>query len=286
MPTAVHLPVMTANPIRPRLGSFPLMLLLLLLLAVVGQRNSTAQVDDAVKAISAPAPSVPSARFEVATIKPSPVDSTSGNIRLGGHQVILEYKTIEEIVELAYQVHGEEVVGGPVWFRTQHFDISGVPDFDAVPDLPQLQEMLKDLLVARCGLTLHREQKEIPVYVLSVDEKGPRLSQSSAPAQGSPTQTGGHQGGERVRTFKNNSISDFILGMQTFMDRPIIDKTGLTGHYDFKLTWSPDDSSAGQDNAGPDLFTALREQLGLKLKAEHGRAEILVVDAVQAPSAN
>ena len=276
---------MRANSIRLITHNQAVALLTVLLTSSIGQGNAQAQIANG--GTTGPSQQqTMAARFEVATIKPSLVTSASGNIRLGGHQVTLENKTIVEVVELAYQVHGGDIVGGPTWFRNQRFDIVGQPGFDAVPNLLQLQEMLKDLLVTRCGLTLHHEQKERPVYVLSIDEKGSKLSQSASSTTGLPTQTGGHEGSNRIRTFQSNSIPDFILGMQGFVDRPLVDKTGLSGHYDFKLKWSPEDISTGSEGTEPELFTAMREQLGLKVKSEREPIEVLVIDAIRQPGAN
>jgi uncharacterized protein (TIGR03435 family) len=171
-------------------------------------------------------------QFEVATIKPSLANSQGGDIVLGAHQVLLKNKTLEEVFEAAYQVHGAEVIGGPSWFRTQRYDIVGQPEFEGAPNLQQLQEMLQELLAVRCGLMLHREKRGIPVYRLTVEEKGAKLPKSSEPPGSSPLQVGGHQGSQVTRTFKNNSMADFVLGMQGFMDRPIVDATGLVGRFD------------------------------------------------------
>ncbi len=128
---------MKAHLIRP--FARILLFCILLIASIAGQPEAAAQVANTGKAVGAPAQPSSPARFEVATIKPSSAASTSGNIRLGGHQVILENKTIEEVLELAYQVHAEEIVGGPTWLRSQHFNIAGEPNFDAVPNLHQLQ---------------------------------------------------------------------------------------------------------------------------------------------------
>jgi uncharacterized protein (TIGR03435 family) len=81
-------------------------------------------------------------------------------------------------------------------------------------------------------------------------------------------------------------MSDFALGMQAFLDRPVVDETGLTGRYNFVLKWTPDESNTSDPNAPPGIFTAVQQQLGLKLEPTKGPADILVIDRVEMPSPN
>ena len=151
---------------------------------------------------------------------------------------------------------------------------------------PLHQELSK---VDRFQLRFHRSQAEIPVYVLSDAPGGAKLQASQGDPNGLPGMGFGRGLGD-LHTF-NVSIADFInfMNRNAGLDRPIVDQTGLSGRYDFKLSWTPDDIQAGQPEAehpAPPLFTALQEQLGLKLSATKTTTEIYVVEHIEKPSAN
>jgi uncharacterized protein (TIGR03435 family) len=112
------------------------------------------------------------------------------------------------------------------------------------------------------------------------------MAKSQDTANGLPTQSGSGSGGQQARKFTNNSMSDFALGMQAFMDRPVVDKTGLAGRYDFILKWTPDESNTNDANAAPGIFTAVQEQLGLKLEPAKGPTDVLMIDHIDERSEN
>ncbi len=146
--------------------------------------------------------------------------------------------------------------------------------------------MLQNLLASRFDLTIHREKRELSIYAITVAKGGPRLTKSPSGSNGLPTQSGHGTGGEGIRRFTNNSMSDFALGMQALLDKPIVDETGLTGRYDFVLKWTPDESNTNDPNAPPGIFTAVQEQLGLKLEPTKGPTDVLVIDHIERPSEN
>jgi uncharacterized protein (TIGR03435 family) len=155
--------------------------------------------------------------------------------------------------------------------------------------------MLQKLLADRFKLVGHQERKELSVYIVSVAKGGQRLTPSESDPNGLPGLFFGALGKLSAR---NATIVDFGRIMQnTALDRPVIDQTGLTGRYDFMLDWVPDEfqfadvrGSAGpgiqQNKDGVDLFTAVQQQLGLKLEATKAPADVLVIDRVEKPSAN
>jgi uncharacterized protein (TIGR03435 family) len=199
---------------------------------------------------------------------------------------VIEGQTVNDLISFAYAVHRKQIIDGPAWLETERFDIDGQADIPGVANLHQIQEMLQNLLRDRFDLKLHRDKRDLSIYAIKVAKGGPKLAQSTANTYGLPTQSGHGQGGQQQRKFTNNSMSDFALGMQNYMDRPVVDETALPGRYDFTLKWTPDNVPTNEPGAAPGIFTAIQEQLGLKLEATKGPADVLVIDHIERPSAN
>ncbi len=222
--------------------------------------------------------------FLVATIKPSDPKATDGWGFPGeGHQVSCVNTTVATILQVAYGVHAKQILGGPEWVGKDRYDVSGIPDVAGVPDLRQTQEMFQKLLAERFHLSFHRETRVMPIYALTVAKGGPLLKIAD-PREELNTGNSG-SGGERTLKFTNMSMPDFALNMNFYEDRPVIDETSLAGRYDFTLRWADEVSREGV-GAPPSIFTAIREQLGLRMDAVKGPAEVLVVDRVERPSEN
>ena len=266
-------------------------ILLAVALAIPAARRATAQQNKKVATQQSTVPASPMAAdahpsFEVATIKPADPNESNGNFIVGSHRIYIQNQTIESLLTFAYAMHQNQIVDGPAWLDTQKYDIFGQADGEGVPDLHQIQEMLQSLLASRFGLKVHREKRELSIYAITVAKGGPRLAKSASGSNGLPTQSGSGTGGERIRTFTNNSMSDFALGMQAYLDRPVVDETGFAGRYDFVLKWTPGESSTNDPNASPGIFTAVQEQLGLKLEPTKGPTDVLVIDHIEKPSEN
>jgi uncharacterized protein (TIGR03435 family) len=223
--------------------------------------------------------------FEVAAIKPSDPNESTNGFRAEGRHIFIMNQTLMKMVTFAYGVQQSQVIGGPEWASTVRYDIDGVPDVEGGPNIKQLREMIQKLLSDRFGLTFHRETRELPVYAISVAKGGAKLT-SAADPNGVSGESGLQHGTELTMRFTNSSIADLALNMQLVMDRPIVDRTGLAGTYDFKLRYTIDETRATDPNAPPGLFTAIQEQLGLKLEAVKAPTQVLVVDKVEQPSAN
>ena len=234
---------------------------------------------------ASPSTNVPLA-FEVATIKPSDQSLSRGTyFRVEGHHVLAVNVSLFDLLSLAYEVHPKQVVNGPKWLETSKYDIDGVPTFEGRPTHDQQRQMFQRLLADRFHLTFDYEQRELSVYALSLDKGGPKLTPTSRqPTDG----TNFSYTNEIVLTVKNASMATFADGMQaSFLDRPVVDHTGLTGRYDFTLKWTPDDSPARDaPDAPPDLYGAIKEQLGLRLVPTKANAKALVIDHVEVPSSN
>jgi uncharacterized protein (TIGR03435 family) len=217
-------------------------------------------------------------QFEVATIKPAPgrVDGRL-SMRMSVSKGRLNYTNVSlrDVVKAAYQV-AEDQVAGPEWIDVERFSIAAkLPDGSASGEVPR---MLQALLAERFKLALHRETREMPAYWLTVAKNGNKLKQTES--------AGGLSiGDDRVRHHISGRVT-----MESFADfltqrlkRPVLDKTGMTGPFEVALEWVTDDPEA----SGPSLFTALQEQMGLKLEAHKGPREILVIDrAEKAPTEN
>jgi uncharacterized protein (TIGR03435 family) len=224
--------------------------------------------------------------FEVAAIKPSNPNDTGDGFHLDGRQIYIENQTLEKLLLFAYGVHPKQVVDGPEWLATERYDIKGVPDAPGQPSLKQMQEMVQKLLADRFALKFHREQRELSVYAITVAKGEPKLTKNTTNPDGQMDENGSGSGTSTSLKFTNTSMSEFGMVMQFMGDRPMVDRTGLAGRYDFVLRYTYDETKVTDPNAPPGLFTAIQEQLGLKLDAVKAPAEVLVVDKVERPSAN
>jgi len=224
--------------------------------------------------------------FEVATIKPSDPASEIDAFSANGRHVSSTNQSLSKILAAAYGVHMKQIVNGPSWLGTDRYDINGLADVEGEPSMKQMQEMFAKLLVDRCKLTFHKEKRELSVYVVTVGKSGAKLKASTGDPNGRPDLNSNQHGTQLTMNITNTSMANFAFVMQFFVDRPMVDQTGLEGKYDFSLRWTVDESGASDPNAAPGLFTAVQEQLGLKLEAVKAPADVLVIDKVERPSAN
>ena len=223
--------------------------------------------------------------FEVASIKLSDPESHRQGFSTEGHRVTLHGETVTAMMMFAYGIHHKQIVGSPEWAGNDRYDVSGVADAEGEPDTKQLQEMVQKLLVDRFGLKFHHEQRELSYYAIAVAKGGPKIAKS-ADQDGNSDQTGNGSSKQMEMKFTNNSMPEFALGMTFFEDRPVVDETGLKGKYDFTLRWQPNETATNEEGAPPLLFTAIEEQLGLKLEPKRGMVDVMVVDKVERPSEN
>jgi uncharacterized protein (TIGR03435 family) len=225
--------------------------------------------------------------FEVASIKPSTGDPNHSGFTFEGDRFIIQNESVFRLINLAFQVHRNQIVGAPNWVRENAYDIYGKPDVEGEPNLLQQEEMIQKLLADRFKLRFHREQRELPVYAIRIDKGGPKLAPAADPDALALEQGNGH-GYETTQTYTNNSMKDFARWLQFFLDRPAIDQTNLTGRYDFRLnyTYGTIESTSTDPNAPPGLFTAIREQLGLRLEPTKALVDVFVIDHIEGPSAN
>jgi uncharacterized protein (TIGR03435 family) len=185
--------------------------------------------------------------------------------------------TLKACITWAYRVTDAEVAGPP-WLTDERFDIvarteSGKPQ----------PEMMQALLAERFKLVVHRESKELTVYSLVVAKNGPKLKRVD-PGEGDTTSRRGHLTATRTSM---HGLARFLGGPNVRLGRPVMDKTGLDGVFDFELTWTPEGSKDEKADAPPSIFVALQEQLGLKLESQKAPVDVLVVDHIEkAPTEN
>jgi uncharacterized protein (TIGR03435 family) len=243
--------------------------------------------------------------FEVASIKPAAEHADGMWIRsTPGGRVTVTNMTLKQLIVSGWQVLPSQISGGPQWVDSARYDISAKAEKSFEEgDLPL---MIQSLLADRFQLKIRREMKELPTYALVLANKGGKLGSGlteSKPGSCTPADTSkpppipkpGKQpaigcGGVavRLRGFAGESvpISRFAWLLSRVLGRVVIDRTGLTGNFDVNLEWTLDDIQAASDGTGPSIFTAVQDQLGLKLESQKGPVEILIVERAEKPSEN
>ncbi|MGD0798053.1 MAG: TIGR03435 family protein [Acidobacteriaceae bacterium] len=222
--------------------------------------------------------------FEVAVIEPADVNDHNQGFRLDGHRISIEGSTMTSLICFAYSIQKSQIVGAPGWFDEQGWNIDGVPDAEGKPSWHQYRRMLQKLLSTRFGLAIHPDKRELSVYALMVAKGGAKLEKSKSDPDALSDQSGHGVGTAQSMKFTNDSMTDFAQTMQLMVDRPVVDQTNLSGRYDFSLLWTPDVMRATEPDAPPGLFTAVQEQLGLKLEAVHAATDVFVIDAATRPT--
>jgi len=250
--------------------------------------------------------------FEVASIKPANPDTPGSMIQfMPGGGLRMTGVPLRAMITFAYDVRDFQISGGPGWVGTERFDVMARAEHAAPSDSPddfakmtddqrktardQMAERLRALLADRFQLEVHKETKDQPIYALVVSKNGAKLKEANAAVgarQGMSMNRGRMEGFAAPMEMLSNILSNT-------MGRPVVDKTGLTGKYEFVLEWTPE---AGADAraqgfgdgitepapapGGPSIFTALQEQLGLRLESQKGPVPNIVIDRAEKPSEN
>jgi uncharacterized protein (TIGR03435 family) len=230
--------------------------------------------------------------WDVVTVKPSDSDDTSSGFQVHGRQIFMERESVESMVGFGYGIHAKQIAGAPDWAMTERWNIEGVPNVPGQPNMKQYETLVRKLLAERFGLKVHTETRELPVYALRVAKDGAATNgkgivKTAADPNGVLDMHDRINGGQRRIQVTNGSIADIALVLKFYTDRPLVDQTGLKGRYDFQLAWTFDETRAPTDgSAAPSLFTAVQEDMGLKLEPAKAPADVLVVDKVERPGAN
>ena len=269
-------------------------------------------------------PGTPKPAFEVASIKPAAPDQRGVAIRPGANGGLnINNMPLKEMITFAWRIQPYQISGAPPWIESARYDITTKPDHK--PNFDELLLMLQSLLEDRFQLKTHSETRDLPIYALVLANKdgklGPQLTETKEggctvfdPNKPPPPPTdpgkppvlgcgGMFMGPDRLGA-AGIEIGRVVPMLARMLERTIIDKTGLTAKYDIQLHWTPDPSQMMQgpfgggppppgapapppiDPNGPSIFTALQEQLGLKLESQKGPVEMLVIDHVEKPSEN
>jgi uncharacterized protein (TIGR03435 family) len=239
--------------------------------------------------------------FEVASVRlnKSGIRGGSMDFSKGGERFTATNMPLGAFVLLAYNLTVRQL-SGPGAFLSEKYDIVAKAEHAVSPE--EMLRMLQTLLVERFKLVVRHETKEVAVFALTIGKGGPKLRQSDAPESGGaafriPSRAGGIEPRSGHLIFKGESMSDFAWALSRTAgigDRVVVDNTGLKGNYDFELTFErdsalPPGADAGEPASrrlGPSLFSALQEQLGLKLESTKAPVEFLIIDRVERPSEN
>ena len=234
--------------------------------------------------------------FEVATIKPAQTNNSGWRLNPTPDGYTARNVSLLKFVGEAYGIFDAKLItGGPSWIDNDKFDLEAKFDASSIhgaKDLTYRQraDMLQPLLADRFHLKVHHETKLFPVFNLVLAKGGPELHQTK-PEDIDSMGTGvtchilRNGGGYTKRQDCAVKSLEDLLRYET--GRTVIDKTGLTAHYDFELRWTPENTPADSPNAsGPSIFTAVQEQLGLKLEPATAPLDVLVIDSAEKPSEN
>ena len=283
----------------------------LTLMAAISQADSAYGNAQSLHATNAPVPA-----FEVAAIRPSRADGGFENYQLSSARFHAENVPLTALIRFAFDIRSDDQLPKePAWITQEKFDIDAkVDDSDVeamgklLPDqkLERYRLMMQALLEERFKLKVSSHMKELPVYALIVTKSGAKLTASTvspeAIAGRVPILAGGSKGELHASSVSMALFTQWLSGREDTENRVVIDATGLKGGFDFTLHWTPENAHveqlheagaaqgaanlSSQDSSGLSIFTALQEQLGLKLESRKAPVEVLIIDHVELPSQN
>ncbi|MGA3240279.1 MAG: TIGR03435 family protein [Bryobacteraceae bacterium] len=238
--------------------------------------------------------SAPAQTFEVASVKPSDPNARGGRISFPNGTFTAIGITARNCITLAYDIPSYQLAGGPGWIGDQHYDIVAKMSAGAVkaprdPErMPQMRAALQALLADRFQLVIRRETRMIPGYALVVAKNGFKLKKTADEGHADFSSNRGKLTAHQI------SMELLARNLSGNLSSPVVDMTGIKGVYDLTLEWTPDEvqspvkagGEATEPAVGPSIFTALQEQLGLKLEIQKTPIEMLVIDRIEKPAAN
>lgn len=241
------------------------------------------------------------AKFDVVSIRLSDPSINTENLNYGQGQIVAKGITLGFLIQSAYGIRDFQLAGLPRELVSEKYDITAKMDDPSKESSwdgsdPALQKdkqklyqlRLQAVLADRFHLKLHAVTKSVPVFALVIGKKGPILQKTSV--EEGNMEEGGYmrmhilEKEDQIEA-KDMKMSDFTDELSHVLSRMVLDRTGLTDRYDFVLKWTPDEDRDA-DATGPSLYTALQEQLGLKLESQNGPVNVYVVDHIEKPSPN
>jgi uncharacterized protein (TIGR03435 family) len=247
--------------------------------------------------------------FEVSTVKPSKTDNPNSRFDFRPRQISAENLPVMYLVQYAYNLSSgsdDQIIGAPGWLRSARFDIVANEDDATITELSKMSDdertatvrlMLQALLADRFHLKIHHETRPLPVIVLTLanpaSTNDPKLTPAPAPSTVHDW-SGLHNDGPghiEARGIPLTLLVSMLANQPEIAGRLVLDQTHLTGNYNFTLSWTPQQLAETTDNgsstpAGPSLFAALPEQLGLKLKSTKAPIDVVVIDHIDPPTPN
>lgn len=235
-------------------------------------------------------------QFDAVLIKPSAPDARGGGFNLSPGHLNAKNQTLRDLVEFAWDVKDYQVSGEPSWAESAHYEV--LATFPASTSKADRARMMQAMLADRFGLVVRQDSKEVSGYAIVTGKSGPKLH---SPGNEEPGMMMGRSRatGQRTLTATGQTMANLASILSDIMGRPVEDRTGVAGKFDFSMAWTPDAVDGGtgatggkalpppdNNEPGPTIFTALQETLGLKLESAKVTVPVVVIEKTEKPSAN
>jgi uncharacterized protein (TIGR03435 family) len=215
--------------------------------------------------------------FEAASIKPSKTSDVGSGWHTRPGYLVTNNQTLKSLIGIAYSIPADRVLGGPKWIESDHFDVEARASSPAGE--PELSRMLQSTLAERFQLTVHRDTKTLPAFAMVLGKNGLRIHPDES-------EGGSRSNGSRGKLVAQRmSMAKLAEKLTRLLGEPVVDDTNAQGVFTFTLEWAPEtkDSAAAD---GPSLFTALQQELGVKLESKKLPVEVIVIDKAEKPTEN
>jgi uncharacterized protein (TIGR03435 family) len=229
-----------------------------------------------------PQPEATPAILEVASVRQHSGAREFSDLSTSGTKVTVSALTLGEVIANAYHLRDDQIIGGPRWIATDLYDITAKAEGTTPLTAEQSRQLLQAVLADRFSLQCHPEAREVPVYALVVGKDGSKLKDADISGNNPGLRMTTNGTGKHIIAW-HSTMQQLALLLSNTAGRPVVDKTGLSEKYAFHLDWNPTDAP---ESDIPSIFTAVQQQLGLRLEPQKAPFEVLVIDSVDRPSAN